>query len=272
MTGKTRVAPLKVMTIPRMELVAATLSVKMSILLRKELEIPVNKEVFWTDSEVVLGYIRNESKRFKLFVANRVEFIKDHSDKSQWHYISSKQNPADYASRGIDVCNDDKVKKWYLGPQLLWEPEGTWDGNKIILPVNEKGPELKKEFVVCVATKSVDVLTALENRISNWSRMVRVVALLIKFKEILLSKINQHNIIKKENCASLLNTSLLEKAKTRLIKMVQQRSFEDQLRWLKSVKNSNDLNKSLDKRSRISGLDPFLNGEGLEKSFLNNEC
>ena len=60
MIGKARVAPLKVMTIPRMELVAATLSVKMSILLRKELEIPVNKEVFWTDSEAVLGYIRNE--------------------------------------------------------------------------------------------------------------------------------------------------------------------------------------------------------------------
>ena len=67
MIGKARVAPLKVMTIPRMELVAATLSVKMSILLRKELEIPVNKEVFWTDSEVVLRYIRNESKKFKLF-------------------------------------------------------------------------------------------------------------------------------------------------------------------------------------------------------------
>ena len=122
---KACVGPLKVMTIPRMELVAATLSVKMSILLRKELEIPVNKEVFWTDSEVVLGYIRNESKRFKLFVANRVEFIKDHSDKSQWHYISSKQNSKDYASRGIDVCNDDKVKRWYLGQQFLWEPETT---------------------------------------------------------------------------------------------------------------------------------------------------
>ena len=55
MVGKARVVPLKVMTIPRMELVATALSVKMSILLREELEILVNKEVFWTDSEVVLG-------------------------------------------------------------------------------------------------------------------------------------------------------------------------------------------------------------------------
>ena len=161
MIGKARVAPLNVMTIPRMELAAPTLSIKTSILLEKELEIPVNKEVFWTDSEVVLGYIRNESKRFRIFVANRVELIKDHSDESQWHYISSKQNPAENASRGIDVYHDDKVKRWYLGPQFLWEPEATWDDNKLILPGIEKDFELKKEFVACLAKNPLDVLTAL---------------------------------------------------------------------------------------------------------------
>ena len=258
MIGKARVAPLKVMTIPRMELVAATLSVKMSILLKSELEIPVNKEVFRTDSEVVLGYIRNESKRFKIFVANRVELIKDHSDESQWHYINSKQNPADYASRGIDVCNDDKVKRWYLRPQFLWEPEATWDDYKLIPPVNEKDPELKKEFVVCLATKPVDVLTALENRISDWSKMVRVVALVIKFKEILLSKVNQCEIIRKVKSATLLNTSLLQEAKTKLVKMVQQRSFKDEFRWLKSLKNSNDLKKSTGQEKQDFSLGPIL--------------
>ena len=65
---------------PRMELVAATLSVKISVLLKKELQIPIKKEMFWTDSEVVLAYIRNEAKRFKIFVANRIELIKHHSD------------------------------------------------------------------------------------------------------------------------------------------------------------------------------------------------
>ena len=138
-------------------------------------------------------------------MANRVELIKDHSDESQWHYISSKQNPADYASRGIDVCNDDKVKRWNLGPQFLWEAEATWDEYKIIPPVNERDPELKEEFVVYLAIKPVDVLTALENRISDWSKMVRVVALVIKFKEILLSKINQPEIIRKVKSATLLS-------------------------------------------------------------------
>ena len=69
--GKARVAPLKSMAMPRMELVVATLSVKISVLLKKELQIRIKKEMFWTDSEVVLAYIRNEAKRFKIFVANR---------------------------------------------------------------------------------------------------------------------------------------------------------------------------------------------------------
>ena len=64
-------------------------------------------------------------QRFKIFVANRVELIKDNSDESQWHFITSEQNPADCVSRGIDVCNDDKVKRWYLGLHILWEPEAT---------------------------------------------------------------------------------------------------------------------------------------------------
>ena len=61
------------MTIPRMKLVAATLSVSISVLLKKELQISVKKEMFWTDSEVVLAYIGNETKRFKIFVTNKIE-------------------------------------------------------------------------------------------------------------------------------------------------------------------------------------------------------
>ena len=80
---KTRVAPIKYITIPRMELVAATLSVKISALLQKELQLLNVKETFWTDSEVVLGYIRNESRKFKVFVANRTEMIRDHTDIHQ---------------------------------------------------------------------------------------------------------------------------------------------------------------------------------------------
>ena len=76
-TGKSRVAPLKYISMPRMELLTATLSVKMSVLLKRELQMNYDKEVFSTDSEVTLGYIKNESKKLKIFVANRIELIEN---------------------------------------------------------------------------------------------------------------------------------------------------------------------------------------------------
>ena len=99
--GKSLVAPLKFVSIPRLELTAATLSVKISKFIQEELQYSINRENFWTDSQVVLGYLQNESKRFKVFVASRIQIIKEHSYVSQWQNVTSIDNPADHASRGI---------------------------------------------------------------------------------------------------------------------------------------------------------------------------
>lgn len=98
--AKSRVAPLKPVTIPRLELTAALVSVKVSSILLEELAIPKITEWFWTGSNVVLGYISNDSRRFHVFVANRIQQIRDHTEPFQWNYVSSGENPADIASRG----------------------------------------------------------------------------------------------------------------------------------------------------------------------------
>ena len=89
LVGKSRLAPLKQMSIPRLELAAATLSVHLNRLLKNELEIPIDKTTFWTDSMTVLHYIANESKCFHTYVANRVAIIREDSSPSQWRYIES---------------------------------------------------------------------------------------------------------------------------------------------------------------------------------------
>ena len=84
---------------------------------------------------------------------------------------------------------------------------------------------------------------------------------------------NQHGIIRKVKSSTLLNTSLLQDAKTTLIKIVQQQNFKDEPRWLKSVENSNDLSKSLDERSKISRFNPSLDGDEvtvLEKDWKHH--
>ena len=99
--GKSRVAPLKQVSIPRLELTVAVVSVKFSAMLQEELDYKSIEEIYWTDSKVVFGYINNDARRFHVFVANHVQQIRDHSSKDQWNYVESKLNPADEASRGL---------------------------------------------------------------------------------------------------------------------------------------------------------------------------
>ena len=96
--GKSRVAPLKVMSIPRLELTAAVVAVKLNCLIRNKLECPIDDTIFWTDSKVVLQYIRSKSRRFQTFVANRVAMIHEESTPKQWRHVNTDSNPGDVAS------------------------------------------------------------------------------------------------------------------------------------------------------------------------------
>ncbi|XP_054755511.2 uncharacterized protein LOC129261477 [Lytechinus pictus] len=109
------------MTIPRLELTAATVSAKMSTFLRKELTVAKPQEFFWTDSQVVLGYIRNEARRFHVFVANRVQQIHDETNPKIWFYVNTEDNPADEASRGMTAKELVESSRWLVGPKFLHE-------------------------------------------------------------------------------------------------------------------------------------------------------
>ena len=98
--GKACIAPLKPMSTPRCELTAAVISANVASMLSRELKYKDRVEVFYTDSSVILGYIRNKAKRFHTYVGNRVYRIHDRSKPQQWHYVASTSNPADIASRG----------------------------------------------------------------------------------------------------------------------------------------------------------------------------
>ena len=140
--------PKKFVSIPRLELTAAVLSTKMSSLLKKELHMPDIKERFWTDSNVVLGYIANEAKRFKIFVANRIQQIKEYTEISQWSYVPTKGNPADDASRGLNAANEDSDSRWFNGPSFLWKKDNLWPGSKEQIELAEDDPEIKRDVKI----------------------------------------------------------------------------------------------------------------------------
>ena len=87
--GKTRLAPVKMVTIPRLELTAATVSVRLGKMMKKELNDKSDSVQYHTDSTTVLQYIGNDHKRFQVFVANYVQLIHNFSDPSQWRYVET---------------------------------------------------------------------------------------------------------------------------------------------------------------------------------------
>ena len=96
--GKSRLAPLKILTIPRLELMASVVAVNIDQMLRQELTVPIASSYFWTDSTCVLAYICNMNRKFSVFVANRIATIHESSVTEQWKYVPTALNPADDAS------------------------------------------------------------------------------------------------------------------------------------------------------------------------------
>ena len=117
--GKARVVPLRPVTIPRLELTAALMSVKVSTFLDQELDHENITHTYWTDSKVVLGYIANETKRFHVYVQQ----IREQTHVKQWSYVTSAENPADIASRGLCASELATNSIWLKGPDFLWKPD-----------------------------------------------------------------------------------------------------------------------------------------------------
>ena len=138
--GKARLAPLKPTSIPRLELTAAVTSVRLAKLIQKEIDEPLTI-TYYTDSMTVLRYIGNDRRRFPVFVANRVQLIREFSVPDQWKYVPSDFNPADEASRGISSENLITTAKWLEGPDFLYSEESVWPTTQISLIDEEESSQ-----------------------------------------------------------------------------------------------------------------------------------
>lgn len=179
---------MKQTTIPRLELTAAVLAVRLDKMLKGQLQLELDQSVFWTDSTTVLNYIASETKRLHTFVANRVAVIREATEVAQWRYIGSKQNPADEASRGLSADDFLKCERWLKGPEFLMTGEMTWPKLEVNKPdVNLNDPEVKQDLTVnaCVVDDASNTVNKLLNYFSAWEKLKTSVAWLLKFIDLL---------------------------------------------------------------------------------------
>ncbi|XP_055018962.1 uncharacterized protein LOC129411624 [Boleophthalmus pectinirostris] len=210
--GKARVAPLKPVTIPRMELTAAVVASRMDKLWRRELQMELKESVFWTDSTSVLKYIKNETSRFKIFVANRVSEILQFSDMSQWRYVNTVDNPADLASRGVKVESFLRAGVWLCGPDFLSGSEIEWPTNPEAVAESLVGdPEIKVVLTNAVQVEQETPVDKLICHFSSWLGLKRAVGWFLKFRNLLLSLVQHRQQLRETLVGSDLSPAQLEK-------------------------------------------------------------
>ncbi|GFS56542.1 integrase catalytic domain-containing protein [Trichonephila clavipes] len=117
--SKSRVSPIKQVTMPRLELCSAVLLAKLMHKVKRALRRDITSVFFWTNSTIVLSWMKNESRNLKMFVANRVVIIQQLTELNKWHHVPSEQNPADIISRGLDPEKIQRSKLWWFGPAFL---------------------------------------------------------------------------------------------------------------------------------------------------------
>lgn len=116
--GKAKLAPQPDLTIPRLELCAAVLAVEIAEMIITEMDTTFDKITYYTDSKVVLGYIHNQSRRFYVYVHNRILRIHQSPCSGQWKYVPTHLNPADTGSRTVTPALLNSTT-WLKGPAFL---------------------------------------------------------------------------------------------------------------------------------------------------------
>ncbi len=275
--GQSRVAPAQPTSIPRLELCAAVLSTQAVKKVKKELDIEIHDVVFYTDSKVVLGYIKNDARRFHVYVANRVQAIRNASEPEQWRYVDTSTNPADLASRGVTV-KALLQSDWLSGPAFLKRnPPHTSKADQHIADVDENDPEVRRNVnaYATSSTKTSRLESKRFERFSEWSKLQRAMGSLIERARRFKMKSNSRAPTRNhEMCESQRNDTsaydATEQAAKVIIRAAQNEAFAAEIEILKKESDRGPESRELLKRrrkllrnSKISRLDPFVDQDGI---------
>ncbi|GFW21298.1 integrase catalytic domain-containing protein [Trichonephila clavipes] len=242
--SKSRVAPIKKITLPMLELKRAVIAAKLVKHLKRILK-DIERIILWSDSTIVLYWIKGSTYKFKSFVSNRISEIQENTDPASWRHCSGKQNPADLLTRGLTSKELINSEKWWHGPEWLKYSENLWPKLEGFESLESEIVELKSSLIVNLTITHNIIINP--DKYSSLLKLLRITAYVFRF----VNALRRKGIVKGPLAAEELSN-----AEIFWVKVTQNDFYTSEITCLKS-------NKTLQKDSKLLRLNPLLDDNGV---------
>ena len=249
--SKSRVSPSKQKSIPRLELCAATLLAKFATRIIDVLTVDIEKVFLWSDSMIVLWWIKAVAARLSTFVGNRIAVIQELTSRFIWKHLRGPLNPADDLSRGLLPKALVDRPQWWFGPAFLQSPPSEWHDS--LLTIQEDHPEVSKELrKTLVVSPASSLFNLIESRFSYLKKVMNCF--------VYIRRLAAKEDFKTSGPISIDET---ERATKSIVKILQAMFFPQEVRFFNEKLTDAPRHHQFPKNSPLLQLTPFMDEQGI---------